>query len=273
MKKRGDITIKLRDKWITDWKRENAKGNGYCSFIKTQDVKSQGSKNRSPDFAIPHRDRDFLSVNESLFYLYLLFDTRIISIKEQYPLLEVERTQYIAKSLGHRHSTYPYSANVPIVMTSDFVCTTQFGKQVVYSIKDELAFEDDLLKDEFKKNQEIEKAFWLSSQTSWHLIRGSQIKTIYGENLEKLVADLRLSQELQLLFAHWFKFVVTNWRILVTEPAISLFEKTVALYGVSFEQATSLFQHAIWHRKIKADLRFRLNYRQPLIDLGASLNV
>jgi hypothetical protein len=272
MKKRSDITIKIRDQWVTDWKRKNSQDNGYFSFITTQDVKSEGAKNRCPDFETPHLDRNFLSANESFFYLYLLFDPRITAIKEQYPLLEVERTQYIAKELGLRHPTYPFSANVPVVMTSDFFCDTIFGKKVVYSVKDEMAFENDVLREKYVKNQKIEKAFWESCDVKWHLVRSKQIKTTYAENLEKIVVDLRLNSELQFLFNHWFKYVKTNWQELLIEPVISLFDKTVLLFGVNYEQATSLFQHAIWHRTIKADLSKKLNYCLSLSDLGASLN-
>ena len=74
MKKRNDITEKIRDGWVDQWKRKNAQGTGYYSFLTTQDVKSEGSKNRSPDFENPHKDRNFLSLNESFYYLILLFD-------------------------------------------------------------------------------------------------------------------------------------------------------------------------------------------------------
>ena len=69
MKKRNDITEKIRDGWVDQWKRKNAQGTGYYSFLTTQDVKSEGSKNRSPDFENPHKDRNFLSLNESFYYL------------------------------------------------------------------------------------------------------------------------------------------------------------------------------------------------------------
>ena len=84
MKKRNGITIKIRDGWIKDWREKNAQGTGYYSFLTTQDVKSDGSKNRSPDFENSHRDRNFLSLNECFYYLVLLFDPRIKSIKEQF---------------------------------------------------------------------------------------------------------------------------------------------------------------------------------------------
>lgn len=273
MKKRNEITEKIRDGWVDQWKRKNAQGSGYYSFLTTQDVKSEGSKNRSPDFENPHKDRNFLSLNESFYYLILLFDPRITSIKEQYPLLEVEKTQFIAKELGLRHPTYPYSDNVATVVTSDFVCDTIYRKPVVYSVKDERAFEDDELKEKYQNNQKIEKVFWATQNTPWHLVRGAQIKNTFTENLEKIVVDLKLSDELTALFKQWIMFVVNHWLHFNMKPITHLLDKTVSLFGVSFEQATSLLQHAFWHRYVKVDLRKQLNYRLSLSELGASLNV
>ncbi|MFK5948538.1 MAG: hypothetical protein QM500_07190 [Methylococcales bacterium] len=66
MKSRNRITNKIRDGWIERWKRENEQSAHYVSFIKTQDIKSKGSKSRTPDFNEPGQDRDLLSTNEPL---------------------------------------------------------------------------------------------------------------------------------------------------------------------------------------------------------------
>ncbi|MCG6331358.1 hypothetical protein K6U36_05820 [Vibrio alginolyticus] len=71
MKRRKKITHTVRDKWIEDWKRENQLSPHYVSFIKTQDIKSCGSKSRTPDFAEPRQDRDLLSTNERHFFYRL----------------------------------------------------------------------------------------------------------------------------------------------------------------------------------------------------------
>ncbi|RXE96014.1 hypothetical protein [Pseudoalteromonas phenolica] len=151
--------------------------------------------------------------------------------------------------------------------------TPSIEKKIAYSVKDERAFDDNELKEEYQNNQKIEQAFWATENTKWHLVRSAQIKNTFTENLEKIVADLRLDNELAFLFSQWLMFVVNNWLKFYREPVIHIFDKTVSLFGVSFEQATSLFQHAIWHRYLKLDLRKQLNYRHSLCELGASLNV
>jgi hypothetical protein len=77
MKRSQTFTQHSVDNKVKKWELLTSKLNTHIPYIKTQDIKSKGSKNRSPDFANPGKDRDFLSINESLFYLHLLFDKRI----------------------------------------------------------------------------------------------------------------------------------------------------------------------------------------------------
>ena len=273
MKKRQGITRKIRDGWVNHWETDNSKDNGYISFIKTQDIKSEGSKNRSPDFLNPNQDRNFLSINESLFYLQLLFDGRITWVKEQYPLLPIESAQYAAKMMGERYSTYPYSSNVPIVMTSDFYCGTIIpNKEVIYSVKDEKAFDDEDLKEEYIKNQKIEKAFWISKGVAWHLIRSADIKNDFSTNLEKIVVDLHLNRELSFVFSDWIKYARSQLTKYSDIAFVNLFDDTTSRFNVSYDQAISLFQHALWHKKITANLKKPLNYSHTLSDLGIAFN-
>ena len=140
MKKRKGITKKVRDGWIEQWELDNSQSPLYFSFIKTQDIKSYGSKARVPDFCDDSQDRNLLSTNERLFFYRLRFSKRFVWIKEQYPLLPLARAMAVAKELKLKYPTYPYTSNIEVVMTSDFYCQDFTGQQYVYSIKDEKQF-------------------------------------------------------------------------------------------------------------------------------------
>ncbi len=137
MKSRRDrITATIRDGWIRDWNLQNKRSPHFVPFLKTQDIKSQGSKSRTPDFAEKGQDRDFYSTNERHFLYRIRFSNQFLWIKEQYPLLPLAKTISIAKALDVRHPTYPYTSNVHFIMTTDFYCRTIWGEEVAYSIKD-----------------------------------------------------------------------------------------------------------------------------------------
>jgi len=199
MKRSQNITHQSVENKVKKWELLTSKLNTHIPYIKTQDIKSNGSKNRSPDFEHLGKDRDFLSINESFFYLHLLFDKRITWIKEQYPLLPVNRAQYFAKKLGYRYPTYPFSNSVPVVMTSDFYCGTIFGDEVVYSIKStkEINNSNERKRKNTENKQKIEEAFWFTKGVKWHLILDTQIKTAFSGNLEMLAPSIQLKDPLQ----------------------------------------------------------------------------
>ncbi|MGI2920645.1 TnsA endonuclease N-terminal domain-containing protein [Vibrio diabolicus] len=271
MKRRQKITHTIRDKWIDNWKCENERSSHYVSFIKTQDIKSLGSKSRTPDFAEPGQDRNFLSTNERHFFYRLRFSMKYALIFEQYPLLSVERAMAIAKKLGVRYPTYPYSGNVPVVMTSDFYCVTICGEKVVYAIKDEDAY---LAKTEKQRQNEdnklkIEKIFWESQGVAWHLIRSGELKNIFTQNLEQLFRAYNLNVEKSLLVPSWLKHFAEQIESSQQHQLYVVLEQVSNRLGLSFFDSILIFQHCVWHRKIIVDLSNQLiRYEKSVEELN-----
>ena len=278
MKKRKEITHLLRDNWIKNWQMENERSLHYLSFIKTQDLKSMGAKSRTPDYERPGQDRNLLSTNERLFFNSLLLSSKLTWIKEQDPLLPIDRTMAIAKTLNSRYPTYPYTANVPIVMTSDFYCGTIFGTRVVYSIKDERALTaSSELSEKRLKNleakQKIESAFWKTRNVNWHLISSKSIKTTFNKNLEKLAPYIKLDLEYELLLPTWlkqFSLYISNFP---NEKFRDAFDYTAQAASVPYDVVISMFQHAVWHRIIYVDLNKPLHYEKSIKDYCLAVNL
>lgn len=270
MKRRQKITHTVRDKWIENWKHENQKSPHYVSFIKTQDIKSLGSKSRTPDFAEPGQDRDFLSTNERHFFYRLRFDMKYALIFEQYPLLSVERAVAIAKKLGIRYPTYPFSSNIPVVMTSDFYCVTICGKKVVYAIKDEDAYQQ---KTEKKRQNEdnklaIEKAFWESQGVVWHLIRSDELKNSFTQNLEQLFPAYSLAIHQEQLLPLWLQYFTHEIQYNSQHRLQVVLGEVADRLTLSFQDSVLIFQHCLWHRKIIGDLTNQLiRYEQTIEEL------
>ena len=277
MKKRKEITHVLRDSWIKNWKIENERSIHYLSYTKTQDLKSMGAKSRTPDYQRPGQDRNLLSTNERLFFLQLLFNHKITWIKEQYPLLPIDRAMAVAKVLKLRYPTYPYTASVPVVMTSDFYCGTIFGTSVVYSIKDERVLGTSLELTEQKiKNleakQKIEKLFWRADNVNWHIISSKSIKTVFSRNLEKLAPYIRLNLEYELIIVAWlklFSLYISNYPIAQFRDA---FDNTAQAISVPYAVVVSMFQHAVWHRIIRVDLNQPLHYEKSICGYKLGVN-
>lgn len=271
MKRSQNITHYSVENKIKRWEKSVSKGNGHIPYIKTQDIKSNGSKNRSPDFENPGRDRDYLSVNESLYYLMLMFNPRITWIKEQYPLLPWERAQYMAKELNLRYPTYPYTSAVPIVMTSDFYCGTIFGGEVVYSIKDRREFLDPKKKINVENKQKIEKLFWESQGVNWYLILDNQIKTPFTQNLEQIVTGMILSPPLSFIFPRWLNTLKQFLPQFGKQYLADVIEKLAEVSEIAYEESISCFHHAVWHRHLSINLQSPIEYIKTLEDLEVAI--
>ncbi|AQT84734.1 Transposon Tn7 transposition protein TnsA [Paenibacillus larvae subsp. larvae] len=55
----------------------------------------------------------------------------VIDIREQFPLLPLEKTMFIAEKLGIRHPIDPKTKH-PIVMTTDMLLTVRKGEDVSF---------------------------------------------------------------------------------------------------------------------------------------------
>ncbi|PAJ74105.1 heteromeric transposase endonuclease subunit TnsA [Pseudoalteromonas sp. NBT06-2] len=271
MKKRKGITRKIRDGWIERWELDNSQSALYFSFIKTQDIKSYGSKARVPDFCDDSQDRNLLSTNERLFFYRLRFSKRFVWIKEQYPLLPLARAMAVAKELKLKYPTYPYTSNIEVVMTSDFYCQDFTGQQYVYSIKDEKQFAKatERQKRNIEAKLKIEKLFWESQGVKWFLILSNSIKNTFSQNLGQIIASHKLSPLLKVLRQRWlnvFKEVLNNG---YGERLSYLMEVTAQQLNITYEDAVELFQHCVWHREIKASLStIRLRFEYSAESLG-----
>jgi len=274
MKSRQQITEIIRDGWIDKWELENDRSPHYVSFIKTQDIKSQGSKSRTPDFASPGQDRDLLSTNERHFFYRLRFSKKFASIKEQFPLLPLERAAAIAKQLNLRYSTYPYTSNVQVVMTSDFYCIALNGQKVVYSIKDEVAHEKLSAKQQQNVDNKlkIERAFWETQGVKWHLIKSRTLKNVFTQNLEQLFPAYELKLPLSMLLSRWLKCLqqtIENNHSIALRDAVETISQTLS---ISYPDSVFIFQHCVWHKKILVDLHKRLRFECLISEFNLRVN-
>jgi hypothetical protein len=276
MKSRNRITNKIRDGWIEGWELENRQSSHYVSFIKTQDLKSKGSKSRTPDFNEQGQDRDLLSTNERHFFYRLRFANQFVSIKEQYPLLPIERAVAISKKLNVRYPTYPFTSSVKVVMTSDFYCQHINGEQFVYSIKDSQAYANltPKQKENLEDKQKLEKVFWEAQGVKWHLIMSESIKTKFSQNLEQLYSHYSISTILAIFLPRWLGRIA---HAIKESPKARISEILTLLaseFDIDYAESVSMFLHCIWHRKIWANLSEELlRFECSATDLGLRVTV
>jgi hypothetical protein len=260
MKSRNRITNKIRDGWVERWKLENKQSAHYVSFIKTQDLKSKGSKSRTPDFHEPGQDRDLLSTNERHFFYRLRFSNQFVWIKEQYPLLPIERAVTLSNKLNVRYPTYPYTSNIKVVMTTDFHCQLINGDRVAYSVKDLREYEKltPKKKENLEDKQKLEKVFWETQGVKWYLVLSNSIKTKFSQNLEQLYPHYSIGTILTIFLPRWLLRLDHKIQESPKARISEVLSLLASEFDIDYAESVSMFLHCIWHRKIRANLSEQL---------------
>lgn len=155
----------------------------YKPWITVHDVPSRGVVTRILGWK-SGRLHHYLSEHFELAHHYQLeWSQVVVDIREQYPLLPLEKTLYIANKLGIKHPTDPKTKH-PIVMTTDMLLTVRRDNElefIAHSIKPTTNLNKRVL-----EKLEIERRFFKDAGISWHLITENQINYDLVKNVEWL---------------------------------------------------------------------------------------
>lgn len=188
-RRRHGITLKELPRYLAKGYGQG-EGADYIPMLHVQDFPSRGWRNRELGWKTG-RQHDYFSKPE-LYYHYHLDWSKVVSdIREQFPLLPVERTLQIAEQCGIRH---PMDAKTkaPFVMTTDFLIV--IPRSIGFN---KLARTVKLAKDLDTKRTiekfEIERRYWLSLGIDWGVVTEHEIDTILVENVRWVHKFLHIS--------------------------------------------------------------------------------
>lgn len=155
----------------------------YKPWLTIHDVPSHGIVTRIRGWK-SGRLHHYLSEHFELAYHYQMeWALNCIDIREQYPLLPIEKTLYIAQKLGIKHPVDPKTKH-PIVMTTDMLLTIRSGEDLrflAHSIKPAAKLSARVL-----EKLEIEKYYFKDQGIKWVLITENQINYDLVKNVEWL---------------------------------------------------------------------------------------
>lgn len=246
---------KHRAQW--NWRRyrrllDEGRGQGvlsdYKPWITIHDLASRGVVSRVQG-QTTGRIHHLLSRNETAFFYILDASDRTLDIREQFPLLPVEKTVEIAENAGIRHPRDP-STKYPYVLTSDFVITTAEGLYV-RSVK----LSSELSKPRVREKLEIERRYWEEKGVDWRIVTERQIDYQKARNLEwiargryypEMLPKGRHAGEISSFFQDYImsSFLPVNEIARRTEEAFSL----EAGLGIT------TFQYLLLQKQISIDL-------------------
>lgn len=149
----------------------------YIPWLSVGEFSSLGRSHRIKDTQ-SGRIHHFFSDLEKNYYYYLIWNEKVIDIREQYPLFPSSETEEISLRLNVRHPAYKA---FNIVMITDFLITTVNGL-VARSIKPMSDLKNQRIQDKLK----IEEMYWKKRDIDFIIVTEESFSKIVANNVEKL---------------------------------------------------------------------------------------
>jgi hypothetical protein len=223
--------------------RGQGEGSVYLPWIRIQDFSSLGMVSRIYSNKT-NRVHHFLSRNELRYFYLLEWSDKVLDIREQYPLLDMELATDVALKAGIKYPKDNISG-FPYVLTCDFMITTSDGlKARTIKCTSELKNKRTLEK------LEIERRYWQELGIDWRLVTEREIPVQKSKNIEWLhtsatipeyLADKRLQEEIL--------FQIEN-DIPVPQVIMSFDEQ----YALPKGSGLQLMKHLLWKRKFACEM-------------------
>lgn len=233
-------------------------GSDYKPWLTTQDFPSLGRVWRVLGWKTG-RMQEFMSDNELRYFYLLDWSDNVIDIREQYPLLNLEKAMEIADELG---IIYPRDrkSKTPIVPTTDFFITINLDgkeKHIARTIKPSIELEKKRTIEKF----EIERRYWEYYDIDWGIVTEKDIPKIFTKNIEwiynskKLESDETISMEELLYVGDVLKQKLTTSAIPIRELTKKIDK------DMNLPDGTSLyvFRHLIATKQISINMVEEIN--------------
>jgi len=228
--------------------RGQGTGMDYNPWIHIQDFPSLGMVSRVPGTTTGRVHHLMSNLELSLFYL-LDWSDDVLDIREQYPLLDLNRAIEIAEEARIR---YPYDAisGFPYVMTSDFIIEKKDGISAI-AVKPA----SELKKPRVREKLEIERRYWASYNVKWGLVTENEINRTKARNIEwlsqaKSLSDFGLCGSLQIACISFF---LARYSFYYDAPG-QLFLETERQFNLDSGMGLNIYKHLIYLKQIHIDI-------------------
>lgn len=161
--------------------RGQGEGKDYKPWIDIHDFPSQGRVSRCFGWKTG-RIHHFMSDMEMRYFYLLEWSDIVVDIREQYPLLDRDRTRKIAEEKGIR---YPEdtATRTPIVLTTDFLITVKENGST-FDVARTIKPARDLDKARVIEKFEIERTYWEERGVNWSIVTENEINREFASNVE-----------------------------------------------------------------------------------------
>tara|TARA_A200000159_G_scaffold44631_1_gene40886 strand:+ start:2510 stop:3337 length:828 start_codon:yes stop_codon:yes gene_type:complete len=163
-------------------------GAEYKPWLRIQDVKSRGTRSLIYGRKSNRHHHMMSSIESEHFYL-AEFSTRVIDIREQFPLFPLNFTQKVAKAIGIEHPNHPKTKE-PIIITTDQLLTIDSPQGYRYhaiSVKPE----EDSSNFRLLQKIDLERVCWELLGVKFSYFTGNKLTRIQSSNIHWATSPFR----------------------------------------------------------------------------------
>lgn len=250
------MSIRKADTTEANIEKKIKKGRGqgekekYKPWIMVGDFSNKGRGHRIHN-PFTRRTHHLLSDLEANYFYILLWDDRVIDIREQFPLFPRSETEEIAESFGYRHPCDPRT-KVNIIMTTDYLITFQDGQDEYYLARS-IKYKTDLKKADHKL--QIEQEYWRKRNIDWKIITEDRIVPFASTNIKNLLGHFNDPHSYKLLNKVYYS--LTDAILRAPEATIAKVCASVEIQsGMETGSVLPMFYYFCAHKLIPVNIEF-----------------
>jgi hypothetical protein len=221
--------------------RGQGEGSSYLPWISVHDFSSLGMVSRIAGHKTK-RVHHFLSRNELSYFFLLEWSDKVLDIREQFPLFDVELAAGIARKAGIEYPRDNISG-FPYVLTCDFMITTTEGLKA-RTVK----CSAELQNKRTVEKLEIERRYWDRFGIDWQIVTEREIPVQKCRNIEWLYVAADVPEYLISLREDFLCQIQSA--ALAGETA----EAFDAQYGLPHGSGLRLLKNLLWNRELACDM-------------------
>jgi len=227
--------------------RGQGEGSAYLPWVSINDFSSLGMVSRIAGHK-SKRVHHFLSRNELNYFFLLEWSDKVLDIREQFPLFDVELATDIAHKIG---ISYPRDnvSGFPYILTCDFMITTMDGlKARTIKCASELQNKRTLEK------LEIERRYWECMGIDWKIVTENEIPRQKCLNIEWLYTSAEIPDYLANQHLRTELLGKINSGIPIMEAVENLDDQN----GLPHGSGILLLKNLLWHKELGCDMKVPL---------------
>lgn len=250
--KNSSWTYKKMKKYLKE-NRGMGQLNEYVPWITVYDFPSKGMAVRAYGNKT-NRIHHLLSNIEYAYFLLLDSEPKVVDIREQFPLFDLELAIHIANKIDVKYPTDP-TTNTPHILTADFMVTMRDSDNNLIDMARTIKSTNELSKRRVCEKFEIERLYWKAKNVDWKIVTEKSFSTTLTNNLAMLfnaysALESRFEELLLKEFLQQLHIILLN-SINPLRDELHQFDK---LNNLEMGTAISLFYCLVLQRVIKINI-------------------